>query len=124
MKTAGSVKVVHDRGGAPWLIVGTDDGYEAQRLLVVERRRFRRSWQAIAHVVEPSATDREVEAVHMQAALAMARAELANCASDVGFERHSAGWWVGHLESVLRVVLEQIDEHTPSGPHVNEVARP
>jgi hypothetical protein len=47
VKTAGSVKVTHDRDGQPWLIVGVDDGYEAHRLVVVERHQFRRSHEAV-----------------------------------------------------------------------------
>ena len=49
MKTSGSYKVVFDAAGAPWLVVGCGDGtYEAQRLLVIDRRLFPRSWQAKA----------------------------------------------------------------------------
>jgi hypothetical protein len=47
VKTAGSVKVTHDRDGQPWLIVGVGDGYEAHRLVVIERHQFRRSWEAV-----------------------------------------------------------------------------
>jgi hypothetical protein len=50
VKTAGSIKVAIDGDGNPWLIVGTDDGYEAQRVQVAERHLFDRSWQAIRHV--------------------------------------------------------------------------
>lgn len=50
MKTAGSTKVVYDLDGKPWLVVGTDDGYEAQRLEIAERFPFKRSWQAIQFV--------------------------------------------------------------------------
>ncbi len=47
MRTTGSTKVVHDRDGNPWLVVGTADGYEAHRLQVIERHLFDRSWQAV-----------------------------------------------------------------------------
>ncbi len=47
MRTTGSTKVVHDRDGNPWLVVGTADGYEAQRLQVTERHLFDRSRQAV-----------------------------------------------------------------------------
>lgn len=47
MRTTGSTKVVHDRDGNPWLVVGTADGYEAHRLQVTERHLFDRSWQAV-----------------------------------------------------------------------------
>lgn len=50
MRTTGSTKVVHDRDGNPWLVVGTADGYEAQRLQVTERHLFDRSWQAVGFV--------------------------------------------------------------------------
>lgn len=53
MKTTGSTKIVHDADGQPWLVVGVDEGkYEAQRVTVVERRQFDRSWQAVRFVTE------------------------------------------------------------------------
>lgn len=116
MKTAGSVKVVLDQAGAPWLVVGTDDGYEAQRVLVTERHAFRRSYQAVGHVTGPAAVDREVDAVHVAGVLAAARAELVALADPTWHEQHPPAWWVGHLGSVLRSVLEVVDEHTPSCP--------
>lgn len=47
MKTSGSMKVVVDASGHPWLVVGTDLGYEAWRIEITERRLFERSWQAV-----------------------------------------------------------------------------
>lgn len=52
MRTTGSTKVVHDLDGQPWLVVGTDEGYEAQRLQVTERHLFDRSWQAVRFATE------------------------------------------------------------------------
>lgn len=53
MKTTGSIKVLRDADGQPWLVVGVDDGkYEAQRLEVVERHTFDRSWQAARFITE------------------------------------------------------------------------
>jgi hypothetical protein len=54
MKTNGSTKVVEDADGAAWLVVSTDDGYEAQRLTITERHLFDRSWQAVRFVREHS----------------------------------------------------------------------
>lgn len=50
MKTSGTVQVSFDRKGQPWLIVGTDDGYEAHEIQVVSCREFKRKWQAIEFV--------------------------------------------------------------------------
>jgi hypothetical protein len=47
-----STKIAHDCHGRPWLIVATDDGYEAQRVLVVDRHLFDRSWQAVRFATE------------------------------------------------------------------------
>lgn len=55
MKTQGSIKVVRDASGHPWLIVGTSDGYEAQKIEVTERYLFDFSWQAVKHVHEAKA---------------------------------------------------------------------
>jgi hypothetical protein len=52
-----STKVVADRDGMAWLVVGTPEGYEAQRLSVTERHLFDRSWQAVRFVTEYSALD-------------------------------------------------------------------
>lgn len=51
MKTAGSIKVVHDLLGNPWLVVGVADGaYEAHEIRVVRRFPFARSYQAVGFV--------------------------------------------------------------------------
>jgi hypothetical protein len=52
MKTNGSTKVVHDESGQPWLVVGTAEGYEAQRIEIAERHLFDRSWQAVRFASE------------------------------------------------------------------------
>lgn len=49
-----STKVAFDVDGNPWLVVGTPDGYEAQRLVITERHLFDRSWQAVRFVAEYS----------------------------------------------------------------------
>lgn len=123
MRTSGTYKVVLDAIGAPWLVAGTDDGYEAQRVLVIERHQFRHSYKAVGYVTGAAAVDREVEAVHLQVALDRAREVLAEASAvEIFDEAHSPAWWVGTLQSVLRSVLEAVDEHTPAGPHRDEAA--
>lgn len=70
MKTAGSVKVVFDAAGAPWLVVGQSDGsYEAQRVMVVERTLFDRSWKATDYVKAGTPAERAAERLAISEAI-------------------------------------------------------
>jgi hypothetical protein len=52
MKKQGSIKVLLDATGTPWLVVGTGDDYVAQRITVTETHTFDFSWQAVKFVRE------------------------------------------------------------------------
>lgn len=70
VKTAGSVKVVFDAAGAPWLVVGQSDGsYEAQRVMVIERTLFDRSWKATDYVKAGTPAERAAERVAVSEAI-------------------------------------------------------
>lgn len=108
MKTTGSYKVVIDESGAPWLVVGTGDGsYEAQRLMVIERTLFPRSWQAVDHVKQTPAAERRVEWQALSAALEAGVSLLAEHRSPHAPE-HSADWWESRFAEVLRLLLHRI----------------
>lgn len=108
VKTAGSYKVVIDQSGAPWLVVGQSDGsYEAQRLLVIERTLFPRSWQAVDHVKQTPAAERRVEWQALSSALEAGVSLLAEHRSPHAPE-HPSAWWEYRFAEVLRLLLQRI----------------